>query len=155
MSYTPRSRPLPALGLAALGLVLPACSLFGPPTSVSIRLESGKDLNQNRSGVSSPVNIRIYQLSDDAKFQDADFAKIWDDDESSLEGSLVRKRELDLAAESNSEFELQVQKGTRFIGVMGLFDKEEDKEWRVVVPIEDVSDLTFFFEGYTITKRDR
>lgn len=101
-------------------------------------LNSTGSLNQDDSGASLPVVVRIYQLRAKDKFQQGTFKALWKADKELLEGDLLDRKEITVRpdAETVLDLELDVKHGASFLGVMALFRKPDVEGWKYLVPAE-------------------
>ncbi len=111
---------------AALAL-LSAC---GGPTWVYLR--GVKPMNENERKESTTVDVRIYQLKDDSRFNQATVDKLWTDDKGALADDLIAVKQITIYPGSADDKLVEINLGElpdsiRFIGVFALFPKEDDK----------------------------
>src|ERR1043165_214565 len=119
--------------LAAGLALLAAC---GGPSSLYYR--GVKPMNENERKESNSVDIRIYQLKDDARFNQATIDKLWGDDKAALGDDLVAMKTATVFAGSADDKERSVELGelpesVRFVGVLALYPKEDDKGTRKIL----------------------
>ena len=70
-------------------LTAPRCALFRyVPSNMTLRLLPRPDLNPNDLGEPTPLDVRIYQLSDKRLFTQASFEELWTDDKKLLADEL-------------------------------------------------------------------
>lgn len=120
---------LVGIGLFALVLVV-GCG--GGTKKWHVVMMPTASLNQDDSGASLPVMVRVYQLRGREKFQQATFKTLWKNDKEALEGDLVERR--DMTVHPNTEavldLELDIRQGAAFVGVMALFRKPDADGWK-------------------------
>lgn len=117
--------------------VLPACSLFKPvPDDINLSITTSTQLNPDKEGRSSPVVLRIYELSSDQHFKEKDFFDIYDDDKTALADSFIGKQELELNPNESRKLQLAPKSSTRFIGLLAAFRNLEQSTWREVIPVD-------------------
>ncbi|MCC6572565.1 MAG: type VI secretion system lipoprotein TssJ [Planctomycetes bacterium] len=141
-----------AILLLVLTLVLSACG-----GTSSIRVHGISPLNKNEAGESTPVDVRIYLLRNDGKFMSAPYDQLWTADKDALGADAVGDHlAITVFPSEAGDKPKEVSLGTlaadvKFIGVMALYPKSEDKgERRVVVPVGDAPGYVFEFTGYRI-----
>jgi type VI secretion system protein VasD len=107
---------------------------------VRVMLLPTNRLNPDESGAPLSVIVRVYQLKNRDRFERADFRALWKNDEKTLEGDVVERKEVTIYPETQTSVELQVdrKKGVQFLGIMALFRKPEGELWRQVTA-SDVS----------------
>ncbi len=124
------------IGILTLS-ILTGCSLFTPiPDSPQLSLTTGPGLNPDIENRSSPVVLRIYELTDVANFEQKEFFDIYDNDKTSLADTLVRKRELELNPNESRTLTLAVDEKTRYLGLLAAFRQLDDAKWRVIIPLQ-------------------
>jgi len=138
--------------LAAGLALLAAC---GGPSSLYYR--GVKPMNENDRRESNSVDIRIYQLKDDARFNQATIDKLWGEDKSVLGDDLVAMKTATVFAGSADDKERSVELGelpeaVRFVGVLALYPKEDDKGPRKILLPKSELGTVLRFTGYHIQK---
>jgi len=138
--------------LAAGLALLAAC---GGPSSLYYR--GVKPMNENDRKESNSVDIRIYQLKDDARFNQATIDKLWSDDKAALADDLVAMKSATVFAGSADDKERLVELGelpeaVRFVGVLALYPKEDDKGPRKLLLPKSELGTVLRFTGYHIQK---
>jgi type VI secretion system VasD/TssJ family lipoprotein len=114
-------------------------------------------MNENDRKESNSVDIRVYQLRDDARFNQATIEKLWTDDKGALGDDLVAMKAATVFAGSADDKERTVELGelpetVRFIGVLALYPKEDDKGARkMILPKADVGTV-LRFTGYHVER---
>ncbi|HZE96176.1 MAG TPA: type VI secretion system lipoprotein TssJ [Planctomycetota bacterium] len=114
--------------LGAALTLLSACG--GGPTWMYLR--GVKPMNENERKESNAVDVRIYQLKDDSRFNQATVDKLWTDEKGALADDLIAMKTITIqpgvADDKATEINLgDLPDSVRFIGVLGLFPKEDDK----------------------------
>jgi type VI secretion system VasD/TssJ family lipoprotein len=126
----------------------------GPPT-YTVYLKGEQDLNRNSSDKSTPVNVRIYQLTDNSYFDAADFDSLWEDDAEALADTVVDVTECVVTtAQDESALVLASQEEVRFIGVVGLFNRQDGPS-KQSCPVDEIDDWRFSFVNFRIEKTER
>ena len=152
-----------SLGLLFL-LTAPGCALFRDvPSNMTLRLLPRPDLNPNDLGEPTPLDVRIYQLSDKRLFTQASFEELWTDDKKLLADELLEGikvvnlkpgRELD----PPSAHDLNLNEKVKYLGLMGLFSapkKEGLEERKLIVPILEIDEKLFVFTQHRIVAEAR
>lgn len=141
------------IAIVAAGLMsLVAC---GGPSALLFR--GVKPLNENDRKESNSVTIRIYQLKDDARFNQATVDKLWTDHKGALADDLVAMKEAKVFPGAADDQALKVELGelpeaVRFIGILALYPKEDDKGPRKLALPKAESGTVLRFTGYHIEK---
>jgi type VI secretion system protein VasD len=121
--------------IALLACLLSACA-SGPPKAVKARMTviAQADVNPDATGRPSPIVIRVYQLQQDAKFSNADFFALFDDDQQALGGDLLARDEVTLAPGDRKEVEFDVAGTAKFVGVLAAYRDIRNSQWRALQP---------------------
>src|SRR6185436_17627009 len=119
--------------LAAVVATLAAC---GGPARLYVK--GVKPLNENDRKESTPVDVRVYQLKDDSRFNQAAIDKLWTDDKTVLGDDLVAVKVITVFPGSHDDQEKEIVIGelppsVRFVGLLALFPKEDDKGSRKLI----------------------
>jgi len=119
--------------LAAALTLLSAC---GGPTWLYLR--GLKPMNENERKESTAVDLRIYQLKDDSRFNQATVDKLWTDEKGALGDDILAMKTITVqpgvADDKLVELNLgELPDSVRFIGFLALFPKEDDKGPRKLV----------------------
>jgi type VI secretion system protein VasD len=140
---------LPAL---AVLLLASGCS-----RTATLQMRGLAPLNLNDAGESTPVDVRIYQLKDDAAFKRATFEKLWTEDEKVLgQDRLAPPRVESIVPGSATDQPKRIalgelETGTRFIGVMALYAKADARDTRtLILAVDDAERPIIEFSGYGI-----
>ena len=139
-----------SIALATLAALAPAC---GGPTSLYVR--GVKPMNENERKESNSVAVRIYQLKDDARFNAATVDKLWTDHKGALADDLTAMKEATVFPGSADDPYKTVELGElpesiRFIGVLALYPKEDDKGPRKLCVAKAETGKVLRFTGYHI-----
>lgn len=163
----PSRRPRPIVEgliltlIVAVLIVQVGCSSNTKP--VRLALISTKQLNVNDDGAPLPVIVRVYQLRQKEKFEQASFTALWKGDKELLESDVLERRELTLHPESELTVELEVEtkKGAEYIGVLALFRKPDNDAWKKIMST-NISHLPFFtpvvklvFDQHTVKLKEK
>ena len=138
--------------LSAALLLLVAC---GGPSSLYFR--GVKPMNENDRKESNSVKVRIYQLKDDARFNQATVEKLWTDQQGALGEDLVAMKEAIVFPGSADDPYKSVELGelpdaVRFVGILALYPKEDDKGPRKMVLPKAETGTVLRFTGYRVEK---
>jgi type VI secretion system protein VasD len=147
------ARPL-RLCAPFLALIL----LVGCSSTATLQVRGVAPLNLNDAGESTPVDVRIYQLKDDAAFKRATFEKLWTEDEKVLGQDRLAAPRVESIVPGNATDQPkrialgELEVGTRFIGIMALYAKTDARDARVLVlPISEAEKPVIEFSGYGIS----
>lgn len=103
---------------------------------LAFSLTAVSKLNPDQNGRPSPLVIRIYQLSSDALFRNADFYKLLDDDAQVLNRDIQQKQQFMVyPGEKRSRTDMVISRKTRFIGIVGEFRDVDNAVATLLIPI--------------------
>lgn len=133
---TSASPSLPFRWIAlAMVAALAGCASGPPkPTKARMTVIAQADVNPDASGRPSPVVVRVYQLQQDAKFANADFFALFDDEQQLLGGDLLARDEIALAPGERKEVQVEVKGDAKFLGAVAAFRDIRNSQWRAVQP---------------------
>lgn len=132
-------------------------------TSVTLDVVAIKPVNEfdgnSRVAESRPTEIRIYQLKDNAKFDNASAEDVWSNAEETLGDTLLGVPKTgesifpeDRANAQGKQITLELESQTAYIGVIAGFSKTDELEQRFVsVPVDQAGDVLFELTGYHIS----
>ncbi|NOH85812.1 type VI secretion system lipoprotein TssJ [Vibrio sp. 03-59-1] len=121
-------------------MLLSGCSFWGQKDiapQLVLKIKAASNINPNVEGKPSPVEVRIYQLSDSQAFEQAEFIQLYNDAQGVLKSEVLLTRELAsvLPGEERSEV-LPFASETKYIGVIaGFADYREAKNKAIYQPI--------------------
>ncbi|MGR6862788.1 type VI secretion system lipoprotein TssJ [Aliivibrio salmonicida] len=128
------------LCLICIVLILSGCGLFREELiepKLVVHIKSSTNINPNVEDKPSPVELRIYQLTNNNAFEHSDFIKIYNDDQGVLKAELVVSRQLPsiLPGETRQEI-IPLGTGVQYIGVIaGFADYREAKNKVIYKPL--------------------
>lgn len=118
-----------------LTLVLGGCvvanAIVEPYTDLNFRADS--KINPDDSGRSSPLVVRVYELSSVDSFRDASFFELYDDAEATLGDDLLGSAEVIIRPGREFIHELRLQKATTHLGIIGAFRDIENADWKLTL----------------------
>jgi type VI secretion system protein VasD len=131
---------LGTLAVLLMALALAACASQPPkPAPVAAAISASADVNPDSLGRASPVVVRIYQLSGDAEFKDADFFALYDHEKATLGSSLIMRDERTLFPGQHARLDLALSPDARFLGVVAAYRDIRASHWRAVVGVPEKS----------------
>jgi type VI secretion system protein VasD len=116
-----------------------ACGLGGcaappppppPPTLVNITLSAATDANQNEQGVGSPVQVRVYQLSSAANFNNAEFFPLYRQDATTLGADIVKREDFELSPGKTVTDKLSPDAPVKAVGFFAAYRDYQTAIWR-------------------------
>ncbi len=131
-----------ALGLSIALLGMAGCTKKGPVAlpQLELRAETKPGLNRDLRGDPMSLVVNVYQLKDKTEFQKLTFetASSGRPDSELLGQDLLGKRELVLVPGGTYTYALDLQPGTKFVGLVGLFRKPDTNYWRYLVSVDQL-----------------
>ncbi|WCE31030.1 type VI secretion system lipoprotein TssJ [Vibrio sp. SCSIO 43137] len=126
--------------------LLSACSFFDDEViqpKLTVKITAQDNINPNVNGKASPLELRIYQLSDDDAFNQASFLQLYSDDQGALKSGLTAKRHLPsiLPGETREE-EFPLVLDSRYIAVLGAFANYREAKSKAIYKIDQFGLVT-------------
>lgn len=114
--------------MAFIPILLSACVSQPEPTpaqtTLSLTIKAGFDINPSTTDQATPLQARLYELTDSTLCQQADFLSLYLEDTATLQSSLIKKHPLPTVHPGSSQtFSFQLDSATRFIAVLGEFSR--------------------------------
>jgi type VI secretion system protein VasD len=134
MTFSVPSVALRWIAIAMLAVVAGCASGPPKPTKARMTVIAQADVNPDATGRPSPVVVRVYQLQQDAKFSNADFFALFDDEQQALGSDLLARDEITLAPGERKEVQVEVKGEAKFLGAIAAFRDIRNSQWRVVKP---------------------
>ncbi|MFL0802501.1 MAG: type VI secretion system lipoprotein TssJ [Agarilytica sp.] len=105
-------------------------------TDLKIEISADKFINPDEQDQSSPVVLRLYELTSTQLFEKADFIDLYERDEEILGATFVAKQELKSVVPNTTRTERFVlSKDTRFIAIFAEFYSYKNAKTKVVFPV--------------------
>ncbi len=101
-----------------------------------LNIQASSNINTNSEGIPSPLELRVYQLTDSKAFTDADFIQIYSDGQGQLKEELIFIREIRSIFPGEQRIEeIPVAAGMKFVGfIAGFSDYAESKNKVIFEP---------------------
>ena len=115
--------------------------LFHETSVIEMTIQAADDLNPNRKGRPSPVVIYIYELSDGAPFDEADFYSIYDNESETIGAVLLGKLDLELSPGETRKLERTLKAETRHLGILAAYRDIDNAKWRASMPMPEHSKI--------------
>lgn len=137
--HKPTLHLLRLLKYLILCVVLTACSnsswtMF--PTQINSKILASFDTNPDANNRPSPIVVRIYELKSVTAFNEADFFKLYDEEEATLGGDLISREEFELSPGTGREFSRKANEQSRYFAVIAAFRDIERANWRASSVLE-------------------
>jgi len=124
--------------LLIIVLATSGCSIMGgtEPETINVMLIASETLNQNIEKRSSPVVLRIYQLSQIDKFNNSDFFALYENDKSILAEDITYREEFEVKPGQSTTIPLEINLDTKFIAVLAAFRDLDKAQWKSILEID-------------------
>ncbi|WP_299017757.1 type VI secretion system lipoprotein TssJ [uncultured Photobacterium sp.] len=130
------------LVVIALALLLGGCSSWmfwkdASPLLLVVNIEAANNINPNVDGLASPLEMRIYQLSDSEAFNQASFIDLYSDDQGTLKADLLSKRQLESVFPGDTrQLTMPQIAETQYIGVVAAFADYREAKSKALLPVQ-------------------
>lgn len=126
-------------GYLCLLTTLVACSsLPWPkfPTKIDSKILASFEINPDANGRPSPLVVRVYELKAKSSFNDADFFKLYDEEEATLGGDLLTRSEFELSPGEGREIIQKAHEQARYFAVVAAYRDIDNARWRASTALE-------------------
>ncbi|MGC4088537.1 MAG: type VI secretion system lipoprotein TssJ [Polyangiaceae bacterium] len=118
-----------------------ACSSTPPPAAPpppekpcpvlepTLTLSASQRVNPTADGQGRPVQVRVYQLSADARLRNATFEDIWQKDKDALQADMLGVEQHTLFPGETKQVQLKPNPQAVFLGLVALFREPQGKDW--------------------------
>jgi type VI secretion system protein VasD len=104
-------------------------------------IKASDDLNPNEKDRPSPLVVYIYELSDGAPFDEADFFAIYDNEAETIGPVLRGKQEITLAPGETHKIKRTLKADTRHLGILAAYRDIDNAKWRASMPMPEHSKI--------------
>ena len=115
------------------------CSWSGqkPKPHLELIIKASPMINPRMDSDSSPVFIRIYQLSDYFRFQQANFLDLYQNNvDTALSSQLVyQEAPLPLLPGETLKIDITLQPQSRYLGILAQFNRYDESAHRLWIPL--------------------
>lgn len=122
-------------GVAIMAGVALVVAIAGCGNTVRVSAKADKLLNNVGTESAMPVVVRVYQLSDDAAFNNAAFRDLWKRDTEVLGSALVSSKEIVMSPDSTESISVPLDEKTKFVAGFALFRNPDGAKWRFIEPV--------------------
>ena len=107
------------------------------PSAVSITLLTEPDANLNSEGDPAPVDVQLVYLSDDSKFQAADYDLLASTPlPEALGKNYLDHQDFTLLPDTLKTLpDVKLNEDTQFIGIVAYFSDDQTSEWKQIEPM--------------------
>lgn len=108
--------------------------------TLHLDITARSELNLDDEDKSSPVVIRIYQLTKDTAFKSASYQNLVDQDSDELKSTLLDTKEIVLKPDTSVSIEVPFDSKAKFVAVVALYNNPDLKadNWRLVLKRSDL-----------------
>ena len=136
------SRALAHAILLTFAALAAACASAPKPTLVAATVTTSADANADSSGRASPLLVRVFELSNRAAFEAADYVSLFEREKPVLGAEMITVDEWIIAPKEERLLQRKLAPEARFIGVVAAYRDIERAHWRAVVPVKAQADNT-------------
>lgn len=154
----PRHHPAPparcgawALAIASVLLLCGCAGLFGsgtPPakeaTDLEIQIEAAALLNPDANGRPSPLLVRVYELRNEALFQDADFFSLYQTDKTVLQGDMLAVDQFILRPGESRSLRRKSNPQSGALGVLAAYRDLPHATWRALYRLPPAREVRWY-----------
>ncbi len=94
-----------------------------------LELIASERVNGTTAGDGRPVQVRLYQLKNDAVLQNSSFEEIWQQDRTVLADDLLNMVEVTVYPGKSKVVDLEPDEAANKLGVVALFREPQGKDW--------------------------
>ncbi|MBW3698149.1 type VI secretion system lipoprotein TssJ [Vibrio sp. T187] len=125
-------------------------------SSIELVIEASAILNQREGGQSSPVILRVHELTSPVLFRSLDFFALFENDKASLGDEYIKRYEYQLQPGDSITELLVLDPATRAVGFSVAFRDINGSSWRKVEVIEEKSEyfLRLKLEGSELSSNN-
>lgn len=110
--------------------------MFNFDTDLRVVFNVANDINPDENHTPSPLFIRLYELSSDKAFKQADFLSLYERDEALLGKDLLARQELArILPGTNREERFVVNSETRYVALFAEFFQFKNAKYSLVFPV--------------------
>jgi len=106
-----------------------------PPGVVTLTMIGSADQNPSTSGSPSPVAVRIYQLTQTAKFERGDVFALTEHEKQTLGEDDAASQEFVLSPGETQTKTFELKTGVQAVGVVVLYRDIDNAKWRANAPV--------------------
>ena len=146
-----------------ISLLLQGCSVWDqfkestgitPETSsIELKIDTASLVNVRINGQSSPVILRIHELTSPVLFRSLDFFALFESDKDALGDEYIKRYEYEIQPNEKLHQIIKLDPATRAIGFSVAFRKIDGSAWRRLELIEEKTNyfLKLHIEGSELT----
>jgi type VI secretion system protein VasD len=123
-------------------LSLSACTTTGKLAAkvwkpyANITVNASDDVNPDKSGRPSPIQVKIYELNSRSTLDNLDFDRAFYSAKTLLSDELVSQHEITLQPGESLKHKVELNKTSKFIAVTASFIDIDNARWKHIYPIK-------------------
>src|SRR5215469_2448196 len=116
-------------------LALMRCGGPKPPAVLTLTMIGSADQNPDAAGKAAPVAVRIYQLTQTAKFERGDVFALTEHEQQTLGQDDAGSQEFVLSPGETQTKTFELKPGVQALGVVVLYRDIDSAQWRADAPV--------------------
>ena len=121
--------------------MLTCCSFWQDVSTpkLYINVDAADNINPNSAGEPRPVELRIYQLSNDEAFNQASFVQLYTNPQDVLKSEILLERSLPSIFPGKHSIEMiPLASGVKYVGIVAGFSKSYAAKNKVIYKLNDL-----------------
>jgi type VI secretion system protein VasD len=132
--------------MLAAALSLSGCGLFGTlkpearpelPVPLEITLGAAERVNPTEAGRPSPIKVKMFELSNDARFLSADYFELMGQDGAPLGEDVLVSEEFILLPGEVRVVRKRAESNSKFLGIVAGYRDLSGSAWRTIAPLPE------------------
>ncbi|MET3600451.1 type VI secretion system lipoprotein TssJ [Martelella mangrovi] len=132
---------------------IPVGDATDQPSTIDMMIFEERGANRGDDGQPLPIDVWVFQLSDDGQFMQSDFESLTMDPKGTLKSTYVDMTQVQVTPDQSKPIEnIELKKNTTFIGIVGGYVNYRDVNWRTTVQVNAKGETYQLFTAITPTK---
>ncbi|UTV26502.1 type VI secretion system lipoprotein TssJ [Photobacterium atrarenae] len=126
-------------------ILLSGCTVanYVVPAYTKLEFSVSEEVNPDLNGRPSPVVVKVYELSSRTLFENHHFFELYDEPEKVLGPDLIARDEFEFYPGSENSYDVTLQPGVRYAGILVAYRDLENARWREIVEIDNTDYETY------------
>jgi len=103
---------------------------------VNLTVKASSDVNPDQLGRASPINIKLYVLSERTTYDNLGFEGAFDQAKTLLSGELVTAKEYIFQPNEKKHYRIKIGEKTKFIALVAAYRNVDHAKWKLAFPVE-------------------
>jgi len=103
---------------------------------VNLTVKAESDVNPDQIGRASPINIKLYVLSERTTYDNLGFEGAFDQARTLLSGELVSAKEYIFQPNEEKHYRIKIGEKTKFIALVAAYRNVDKAKWKLAFPVE-------------------